>query len=194
MPRLKNEIPTDEELRSYFMEYLGLLSSGYASEYPGCDSFCMKARESIFESLCRLNRLPRSDSFWSNTNFRPTIYKLGDFCRLVLKSNPQDTLALWTIAALDVSNGVDGFGYKQWKVLCDLGNFDVTWPICAALLQGGPGGISDTTLATLLLDMDVVEAARPLLQQHADSARPNIRAWAENVLGMLQGTSARRDT
>lgn len=193
MPQLKNEIPTEEELHSYFMEHLGPLSSGYASEYPGCDSFCMKARGSIFESLCWLNRLPRSDPFWANTNLRPTIYKLGNFCGLVLKSNPQDTLALWTIAALDVSRGVDGFGYEQWKALHGLGNFDVTWPICAALLQGGPVGISDAALATLLLEMDAVEAARPHLQRYADSARPNISAWAKRVLDMVQEASARRD-
>lgn len=193
MSQLKNEIPTDKELHSYFMEHLGLLSPGFASEYPGCDSFCMKARESIFESLSRLNRLPRSDLFWVSTNLRPTVHKLEDFCSQALENDPQDTLALWTLAALAVSRGVDGFGYEQWKALHGLSNFDVTWPICAALLQGGPAGISDAALATLLLDLDAIEAARPLLQRYAESTQLNISAWAKRVLDSVQVASVRRD-
>jgi hypothetical protein len=152
----------------------------------------MKGRESIFESACRLNRLPRSDPFWSKTNRRPTIHKLGDFCRLILDRNPQDRLALWTIAALDVSFGVDAFGCEQWKVLRTLDDFDVSWPICAALLQGGRAGISASNLAALLIDMDVVEAAEPHLQWYADLASPNISDWAKRVLELLQEGSARQ--
>ena len=184
----QNEVLTDEALHSHFMEHLGFLNrSDYVSQYPGCELFCAKASASIFECLCQLNHLPRTDPFWTNTNRRPTLYKLNDYCRLVLENNPQDTLALWTMAALAVTWGVDGFGYEQWKALHALDNFDVAWPICAALLQGGHAGISDAVLARLLLDIGAVEAAMPLLQRYADSDVGNIGAWAKRVLDALHG-------
>ena len=191
MPVLKNEIPTEEELNRYFIEGqnagLCLIRDSYATQYPGCEPFCTKAREIIFECLCRLNRLPRSDPFWTGTNRRPTIPKLRDYCKLILKDNPHDAIAIWTMGALDVWQCVDGFGYEHWKALHGLGNFDVSWPICAALLQGGPGGISDVALATLLMEMGAIEAAQPFLQEYANSERSNINAWAKRVLSMFQG-------
>ena len=190
MIKLDNEIPTEEELHDYLIDNLGLLSSGYASEYPGCETFCKKAIGTILESLNRLNQLPRIDPFWTNTNRRPTIHKLDDYCNLLLQGNDQDTLAIWTLAALDVSRGIDGFGCQHWQALHDQGNFDVTWPICAALLQGGPAGISDRALAMLLSDIEVVETAQPVLQSYVASARPNISAWATRVLDRLHEASA----
>ena len=185
-PEQKSEGPTEEDLRRDVLANLGLLGAAYASEYPGCESFCKKAIASIFESLCQLNRLARSDPFWTDTNRRPTLHTLDSYCGLMLQANPQDVLALWTMAALDVSRGADGFGYRHWKALYDLGHLDVAWPICAALLQGGPAGISDTALATLLWTIDAVEAARPLLQAHAGSAGPHTSGWVTRVLDLLK--------
>lgn len=185
MTQQPDEILTDEELHSHLMEHLGLLKSDYASQYPGCELFCAKASESIFECLRRLNRLPRTDPFWTHTNRRPTLYKLDDYCRFVLENAPHDTLALWTMAALAVSKGVEGFGSEQWKALHALDYLDVTWPICAALLQGGPAGISDVALASLLRDIGAIETARPLLQQYVDSSVQNIGSWAVRVLDAL---------
>jgi hypothetical protein len=190
MSKLEHENPTDEALYRYLMENMGLLNAGYASEYPGCEYFCYKGIESIFESLRRLNRLPRNDPFWTNSNRRPTLPKLNDFCRLNFENNPKDTLALWTMAALDVAGGVDGFGSPFWHALHDLGEFDVAWPICAALLQGGPCGISDRALVSLLIGIDVVEAAQPLLQRHAGSPSCHISEWARRVLSGLDRTPA----
>jgi hypothetical protein len=185
MSKLEHEIPTDEELYRYLMENTGLLNAGYASEYPGCEYFCYKATESIFASLRRLNRLPRSDPFWTNSNRRPTLPKLNDFCRLNFENNPKDTLALWTMAALEVAGGADGFGSPFWYALHGLGEFDVAWPICAALLQGGRCGISDRALASLLISIDAVEAAQPLLQRYAGSPSSHISDWAKRVLNWL---------
>jgi hypothetical protein len=96
MPEIKNEVPTDQELRDYFMEHYGslgdLLNHQHAgsdaeseatralrlSPDLGCKSFLSTALDSIFASLQRLNRLPRTDPFWHNTNRRPTVYKLNE--------------------------------------------------------------------------------------------------------------------
>lgn len=180
----ENEISTEEELLNQFNKNIYLLSP--KAEYPGCDQFCIQAREFIMESLRRLNLLSRTDLFWDKTNKRLTFHKLRNYCLSVLKHNPQDVLSLWTMAALDVSGNVDWFGCEYWGRLHALGHFDTTWPICAALIQGGPAGITYRELAQFLLDVDAVEAARPRLQWYADSDSPNARYWATRVLGLLQ--------
>jgi len=103
MPELKNETPTDQELRHYFMEHWSPsmepavqtggdnLSEAYRL---GCDRLLRRVGECIFESLQRLNQLPRTDLFWRNTNKRPTIFKLSDFGKYVLERNADDQQAL----------------------------------------------------------------------------------------------------
>ena len=118
MPELKNEIPTDSELREYFLVDFAFTVEGEMYAPPnrgvpeltaGCNRLIKKAGEAIFASLQRLNRLERTDQFWRDTNRRPTVYKLRGFCDVLLKENPGDVLALWTQLALDVvwgtSNG-----------------------------------------------------------------------------------------
>src|SRR5262245_38152393 len=94
MPELKNEIPTDSELREYFLEHFSSTVEGEMYAPPnrgvpeltaGCNRLIKKAGESIFASLQRLNQLERTDPFWRGTNRRTTVYKLIEFCDVVLK-------------------------------------------------------------------------------------------------------------
>ncbi len=182
----QNDVSLSEaELATHLAQHLELLGEGYASQYPQCSAFCVRARQSMLESLRRLNAVPRSDPLWTNTNLRPSVHKLSDYCRRLLGENPREGSALWTLAALRVSAGEEGFGGEHWRALAALGESDVGWPICAALLQGGPAGTSDAALAELLRDMRAIEAARPLLREFADSASPHVAAWAARVLAKL---------
>lgn len=71
MPELQNEIPTDSDLREYFLEYFASTVTGEMFAplkraegqelRAGCDRLIKKAGESIFASLQRLNRLDRTD-------------------------------------------------------------------------------------------------------------------------------------
>ncbi len=49
------------------------------SKLPLCQRFHSTGHGSLLGESQRLNRLPRSDPFWHNTNRRPTLFKLGDF-------------------------------------------------------------------------------------------------------------------
>src|ERR1700683_3027578 len=114
MPELLHEVPSDEELTAYCDQHLAdsifsliresrsklekiypvdILLAIEALRALGCEQFCQLAMMSIRESHRRLNGLSRTDTLWANTNKRPTIYKVGDFCRRILRDEPHDLLS-----------------------------------------------------------------------------------------------------
>jgi hypothetical protein len=96
VPEIKNETPTDEELRAYLAESMKVSTLTMLADYtedphpwsPEVDealsylsthrsTFLTTMTGTIFQASRRLNHLPRTDPFWRNTNLRPTIYKLA---------------------------------------------------------------------------------------------------------------------
>ena len=123
MPELLHEIPSDQELQAYCDEHFqksvlfltrgSLPGAAIASLGAlGCDEFGRFAMSSIFKSLRRLNQLPRTDPLWANTNNRPTIYKVSEFCEQILARDPDDFLSLWTLGCMDVWFGGNRFGQR----------------------------------------------------------------------------------
>src|SRR5262245_47153596 len=134
MPEIKSEQPPDDELYAYFREHLTRsVFGGLHSDAPTRDqdrafleqygllafrelggvAYVEKAARVIFQSCRRLNQLPRSDPFWENTNLRPTVYKVPEFCQRLLAEDPGDTLALWTLASLSTFWGANDFGQEH---------------------------------------------------------------------------------
>jgi hypothetical protein len=190
MPELKNEIPSEEELYIYFREHFK--EDSHPDWLPvaeahrlGCDKLVEKMGESIFASLLRLNQFPRTNVFWKNTNRRPTIFKLREFCNLILRENPTDELALWTLASLDVHWWVNGFGKEYWKQIHFRGNFDVTWAVYAGLFFQANVGGGDNDMVELLLALDAKEESMPLLRACRESAVESISEWGKNVITSL---------
>jgi hypothetical protein len=202
VPELKNEVPTDQELRDYFMEHYGYLvdllnlhnaGSDAESEVTralrllpglGCKGFLSTALESIFASLQRLNRLPRTDPFWRNTNRRPTVYKLNEFCQLVLQRDPNDALALWTVIAMRIFHGRDNFYPREWRRLYESGQLETGQVVCAALCSGLTGGDTEGFIE-LLIEIGAVEEARTMLEQFRASGSELIAEWALRALGQV---------
>ena len=193
MPELKNEIPTGQELYQYFMEHCSWLmepavqteNSSISEAYRlGCDRLLLKVGETIFESLQQLNNLSRTDPFWQNTNRRPTIFKLDEFGRFVMKTIPDDPQALWMLASLDVFHGATNFGGKHWKKLRELGDFDVSWAVLAGLWSEVNFGIGPQAMANLLREMESVAEAQALLELFAESKSDHIARWAKEVLAL----------
>ncbi|HEU4391816.1 MAG TPA: hypothetical protein VFV34_28780, partial [Blastocatellia bacterium] len=155
MPEIKNEIPSDRELGDYFIDHINgsCLAVAYygaavqehrSQEWAkplvalyeiGFGQTVKQIADSILDSLHRLNRLPRSDPFWDNTNKRPTIFKLNDFCKRLLRENPDDVLCLRCSAALEVFHGSNSFGQHYWTRLHKLAALEVSWPIVAGLIS-----------------------------------------------------------
>ena len=193
MPELKNEIPTEQELYHYFMEHWSPLTEpvvqvegdNLSEAYRlGCDRLLRRVGECIFESLQRLNQLPRTDLFWRNTNKRPTIFKLSEFGKNELERNAGDRRALWLLASLDVFHGATNFGREHWKKLRELGDFDVSWAVLAGLWSEVNFGIGSGAMAKLLIELESVAEARPLLELFAGSKSDHIVKWAKEVLAL----------
>ena len=82
-------------------------------------------------SMRRLNSLPRTDPFWHNTNLRPTMFKLWEFCSLVLSKEPDDLPSLWSLAVLHTLER----GYFEVPIWTRLAAVEAAW-FAAALLMG----------------------------------------------------------
>ena len=208
MLELTNEIPSDSELRDYFLaEFaftvtgelpppLGAVASAELSlawadfARLGGKCFLQSLGESIYASLQRLNQLPRTDLFWHQTNRRPTVYKLHEFCALVLKRNPADSLALRTTLALSVLQGSAFWGLAQWRQLRAAGALTAEEVVCQAIyseLVLGEGEPSAT--AELFAELDLVAAAKPLLEECRKSEAKLLHDWGESLLTELAGTA-----
>jgi len=149
MPEIANEIPTHDELQAYWQQHW-VRSALRSFEIPPEElmrwyipevarafqslirmdgrEFARFAYQAILTGLERLNQLPRSHPFWRNTNRRPTIYKLGEFCRLELAIAPGDSELLKAAALLPVWHGSNDFGQEDWLELCRQPGFDLRWP------------------------------------------------------------------
>jgi hypothetical protein len=194
MPELKYEIPTDNELREYFLEHFDFTVKGEMFAplaraegqdlRAGCDRLIKKAGESIFASLQRLNRLERADPFWRGTNRRPTVYKLGEFCDVALKENPEDVLALRTKLALSVVWGDYGlFGLEQWRRLQATSELEAEDLICAELyIELACGCGTASRAAGLLRELGLSDEAKSVLETGRRSADEVIVNWCESVL------------
>ncbi|HQR38608.1 MAG TPA: hypothetical protein PLF26_09415 [Blastocatellia bacterium] len=203
--RLSNE-PTDAELSAYLHENLRM--SALAWHYPDSDfatehkdpaylrtlgtysviarDFLDRIEESVLASLKRLNAVPRDDEFWGGRTASPTLYKLRDFNAAIIQKNPDDVGALWAQAALYIIHGSGNFGAKQWRRLHYVGEFDISWPIMAALVTEI---VADPTIEQLVELIDRIEQkpeAQSVLAGLDGSPDPWILEWC-NTLAVALG-------
>ena len=135
--------------------------------------FARFAYQAILTGLERLNQLPRSHPFWRNTNRRPTIYKLGEFCRMELDITPGDPELLQAAALLSVWHDRNDFGQEAWLELCRQPGFDLRWPLYAALtteLTAYP-----TAEQTAVFLRAQVRRRHP--SPYCAASRPRAKAW-----------------
>lgn len=204
-PRL-SEAPTDEELREYLLANVKMspiawnfpdsefstakLAPDYVASlraFPlvGGSLFLQRVVDALFAGLQRLNGLPRDDPFWESRNPRPTLYKLRDFAAKTVQRDPNDVVALWTQVGLYILHGSRNFGAKQWRRLHYVGQFDVTWPILAALVTEINADPTVEPLTELLDRIEMKEEARAFLRTFDACNDPWIIEWRDAVLAAL---------
>jgi hypothetical protein len=182
MPELINEIPTNEELFIYLMEHIGknIFGFSFINQFPdekdkrykefyrdftvpfhklGFSKYFKIVAEHIFDGLKMLNEFPRTDSFWGNTNNRPTIYKLPSFCEQLLSKDKCNERALWTRLSLNIYWGSPNFGAERWKILMELERTDISFPIFAAFYSYYYSGYPTCGLIELIKDTDSKDEA-----------------------------------
>lgn len=205
MPELAHEIPTEEEHWAYLQEHI--THSAFApfwmtpeelEAYPDIAAslrtlslmngrgFAGRAVDGVWQSLRRMNQLPRTHAFWDKTNNRPTFYKVGDFCTLELTADPWNQDALWTRAVLPTWMGANSFGETYWLKLAQLPGFDIQWPLCAALITNVSASSTSAGTNTFLRQANAVEPALVFLHQIASSGEGIGVTWAKEVLALLQ--------
>jgi hypothetical protein len=205
MPELHNEVPSEDELHEYFKRCLadttlswlrtpaGSLAANHAKNSVdallslrllGADQFYDHSVGALFQTLTRLNGMPRSDPFWHNTNNRPTWFKIPDFCRRVLLADPRDELALWALGALDVVAG-DHFGQWSWTRLHALGRFELPWAVCAAYMISGSAPDDVDQLVCFLLSRTSADEARSVLEPFRLRGAGDLPEWIEIVEARL---------
>jgi hypothetical protein len=190
MPELSCENPSRSELQNYLNEHwreTEKVIQYFADEFGvDCRNLYAKLYDSILNSLYRLNEFPREDKFWFNTNNKPTIYKLTEFCRLRLKKNSEDTLALWTLLALAIQNGAVE---DLWSVIIEKlikykeldSNTLIDIYLTGDITYSGEGKHS----AKLLTDLNLINQSIPKLEQLAKSNNEIVSEWAESVLSEI---------
>jgi hypothetical protein len=191
MPELANEYPSRQELWEYFLQNCQWVREDYTPTHLTrpyqLEAYYrfegrlleLKMGEVIWDALNALDRLDRNNSFWVNTNRRPTLYKLTGYARLRLREDGFDELGLWTLAMLDSFYGANQFGQQWWKRLAALGKLEVKWPILAALRNEVEFGMGRSELAALLVEIGTPLAAFPVLR---DAARAELRRFENGLI------------
>jgi len=190
MPELSCEHPSREELQSYLNEHwqktIGEINF-FRDEFDfDCSRTYEKFYDSILKSLIRLNEFPREDKFWTNTNKKPTIFKLNEFCELKLKENPNDVLALWTKLSLIIINGqVEETFNEIIKKLTKDGSLNAD--ILTEIYLAGDLVYDDDSVyfAEVLSKLKLENQAFAKLQLLKKSKNQTVSDWAETVLDKI---------
>lgn len=201
-----SDIPSDDELFAYLVGHLrrsavawhledsefrgDLLDPGFVASLGafsriGGREFVDKLIDTLFDALRRLNATSRADDVWAGTNGRPTLFKLRDHIAEVLRSNPGDSLALWTQVALSIVHGSSNFGAKQWRRLNHEGLDDVRWPILAALVTELNASPTGNDLVELLDRTEQKSQALVFLATFDHCADPWILRWRDDIATAL---------
>lgn len=194
MPELKHEIPSEQELRSYFLEcrpWIGHTKLEDDYDLPdineayyryGGAELRAKIGEVIWNALNRLNAVDRRDSFWAGTNRRPTMMKIFDYAKRRIQEDPTAEDELWVLAVSDSYYGSNDFGQEWWNQLWRLGRLDIRWPIRAGLWNEMMLGFGPHAMVRLLRELGSPAEACPVLNELADAADPRLQKWAADVI------------
>jgi hypothetical protein len=206
MPELIHETPSESELKAYLEEHLASsmlapfgmtaeeLSKSFCLEVGRAfaslkeldgQAFAQRAIDAIFTGLTMMNGFPRGEPFWRGTNCRPTIYKLGEFCQLERIADPRNLTALWAAAILPVWFGSNDFGQEAWVELSRLPEFDLRWPLYAALTIHLTANATEEQVSRFLREANATRESGPILRRIATEGRGLAVPWATQVLQLI---------
>ena len=101
---------------------------------------------------------------------------------MTLAEDPRDPEALWAAAILPVWFGRNDFGQESWLELSRLPEFDLRWPLYAALTIDLTANSTAWQVAEFLQKANATRESTPILQRIADESEGQSQAWANRVL------------
>lgn len=206
MPELAHETPSESELKAYLEEHVASsmlapfgmtgeqLSQSFAPEVARAfvslreldgQLFARRAVDAIAVGLAMMNGLARTDVFWRGTNNRPTIYKLGEFCRMKRIEDPRNLALLWVAAILPVWFGSNDFGQEAWVEFSRLPEFDVRWPLYAALTIHLTANATEDQVSNFLREVNAIRESGPILRRVATEGDGLAVTWATQILQLI---------
>jgi hypothetical protein len=202
---IRNEIPSDQELADYLDESLNSSSISLLTDYrspqarlhtelvealdylssrPISSEFLSDLKNALFLSLQRLNQLPRTNPFWRNSNLRPTIFKVGEFCEGVLSREPADVPSLLAISAMTIFHTSE-FRWGRWTQLLALNAVSLEWIVFAAMYMEVCGADDSGEFAEFVGSSGMRTAITPLLAKIGEDSGSLLSRWSYNVLSLL---------
>ena len=187
MPEIKNVIPDEDELYAYYREcrpdpasrdFRGYDDVEEAAQRFGCREYLCKVDAIVWDGLKWMNNLDRNHSFWTGTNLRPTVFKLFDFVKMILDSEPDNLRAVWLRAVEDTFSGSNDFGEEWWIRLWQMGGLDVRWPIRAGLWNEMMLGFDHDGVGGLLRQMGSPPEGCVYLAEIGTATNDRLREWA----------------
>ncbi len=191
MPELSCENPSREELQSYLNEHwedtkkgLEYFRNGFGVDFK---NLAGKFYDSILNSLYRLNDFPRENKFWHNTNNKPTIYKLDEFCQLKLSENPNDILALGGYLASRMKMGAPTPNLTDIiNKLVQLGEMKADLLVELYLTEDITYDGNGNDFAELLIKLGLQNDSKVTLENLAKSKNDFVSNWARTALEKIK--------
>jgi len=143
----------------------------------------------LTDGLRRLDDLPRTHDVWKGSDNRPTLQKLVDLSRTLLKEAPDDDASRWVLFADRIlTNSPDAeFAVIEPAILRDFGS--LRWMVSAARWRYVFSGIDPVTelRAPLQSLAKTVGPIEPFLETLKGDPSPATKEAAERCLDLLRG-------
>jgi len=169
-----------ETLDAYITRLLGKKHLQVLNQ--GGSGLMVKCARIIELALRELDKLPRTDPFWRNTNKLTTQYKRSAYSERRLSENPRDPLANWLRIAWALWSGSDQLKIEYWLPIKEIGELNVAWVIQSAKVQTDPWCDKNSErLARLLLMLDVRGEAQQVMEELQTTGSAQFKNWVKEV-------------
>ncbi len=174
-------------IEDVLVRQLGFLRDPAASRLDA--EFAAFLERKLSEGLRRLDAVPRTNALWEGSDQEPTLAKVADLCRLLLRETPEDDEARWVLFADSVRSCSPDLGFQAIEplILRDLGALH--WLVAAARWNYHLSGV-DPVVALRGPFQSLGRTLGPLegvLRELAKEPDPRTNAAAARCLELLGG-------
>jgi len=145
----------------------------------------------LTEGLRRLDDLPRTHAVWQGSDQKPTLQKLIDLSRTLLRETPDDDASRWVLFADRIlTNSPDAeFSLIEPAILRDFG--ELRWMVSAARWRYVFSGINPVRELRAPLESlgKTVGPIEPFLETLKGDPNPATKGAAEKCLELLRGNN-----
>lgn len=184
----------DESLEAYMARQLQFLRGKEAVRLD--NAFASFLHRKLMEGLRRLDAVPRSHPLWQHSDPRPTLAKLMDLSRTLLKEAPEDDESRWVLFAdkvLTCSPDLE-FSLIEPAILRDFAS--LRWMVAAARWSYVFSGVNPVVVMKGPMESlsKTVGPLEPFLQALGEEKNPATREAAAQCLELVQGRNPFKTT